>query len=236
MSLVNYYKQIPKNLLGEQLKYYNPRANALPFEHPMMLCILGATGIGHPQGGKTTIALNLINMMNCFDVINVFCSHPEEALYQFLQAKGDEPNSHIHITVTDDLSKLKPAQELDSKLQNLFLFDDIIHLPKDVQTKVWHYVLAIRKKNGSVWYIAPSFFKIPKEIRDNFTKLILKGVNNADDRKNIFKKYRGSATMKQMEDMYAHSDRDGSFFTINVIEHTPNLRFLDGFLQCYQIE
>ena len=108
----------------------------------------------------------------------------EEPLYSFLkeQLKGS-------ISFYDDINKLPKLNNIndgyDKTAQQLVVFDDQINADAARMAKVSEYYIRGRKKKLTIIFIAQSYYKIPKIIRQQINYLWLLKLSSAKDLKLI---------------------------------------------------
>ena len=236
-SLINFYDMINPDEI-DMPEYRNPNAHIVGIKHPMMGIIVGATGTGPKteSGGKTNLLLNLIYQMRCWDRIIVFCRNPKEPLYQLLKKMGGES-----VQVTNELDELPEIEDMPSGEQVLYVFDDLVSQPKNIQNRIWEYFLRARKgaggngSSGSCIYITQDHTSCPKHIRDNATHLFLKNLSKSRDLGVILSDFKIGHDARLLKHLAQLSQRDGSCMTIDIHEPDWNRKFRDGFSNCYQL-
>ncbi len=162
---IDWYRLVP-----EKHEYDNPNAHRVGIKHPFSMAIAGPTGCG-----KTQLLLDLIHHLGCFDRIIVFCRLKTEPLYELLRDHYDGD-----VLVTNDPDELKELnaeeveeEEVKNPDQTLMVFDDIIAQPTRVQNLILSHFISSRKTNRSCVVLGQSFFKIPRPVRLQCSKVIL---------------------------------------------------------------
>ena len=153
---INFYEKIPSSV-AHSTTHRNPNRDQHGIEHPLNAVICGSTGLGNQvkSGGKTTALLNLINAMNCFDKIFVFARNPEEPLYKYLKWAAERHASQYGgqgagmVQISNSLEELPSIDELNPREQSMYVFDDVVSQPKDVQKQIFEFFLRGRKSNCS---------------------------------------------------------------------------------------
>ena len=180
-------------------KRYRNKHPLLP-QHPFNMLIVGQTGCG-----KTNMLLNLILKFSSFDRLYIFSKHlhqPKMVLLNDIFDKVKEKTDEDILFMSNTLDDLPPVDEMDSELQNLIIFDDMICEPN--LTPVVDYFIRGRHSNCSSIFLSQIYTKIPRQIRLNThyfcffntpNRLEINIINNdcnyeleKDDFKNRFKK------------------------------------------------
>ena len=165
-SRPNIYNMLPKKYLKSS--YINPN-KSLPIKHPFRLCIVGSSGTG-----KTSSLIWLIEESKAFHKIYLYAKKLDEPLYEFLiddWKERSEKQGETLIEYSESLDDAVSFSEIDSSIQNLIIFDDMI-VQKNLKY-VEELFIRGRKSNCSVIFISQSYFKIPKIIRENSNFFLL---------------------------------------------------------------
>lgn len=234
---LDYYRIIADNTGEPEKEYRNPRSHLHGIVHPWRAIIAGMTGTG-----KTQLCCDLIRVCDNFDEVYVFTLFGED---DPIWGKLGLLFPDKKVTVTDNIGDIPDGEELikedDGKTQRLFIADDVQAAPNPVQKKIAHRFYTFRKCNGSVAYLAQSYFGCPKLCRDQASLVFLlqdMTANNIQNFKALAARYGDSNTIARM---YAHcgklnSGKDKSnFFWINCTGDELG-RFRCGFDQTLQVE
>ena len=160
---------------NENKKEHNLNWPYIP-DHPYRILIIGGSGTG-----KTNALLNLINNQQDIGKIYLYAKDPYEYKYQYLinerervgiNQKNDpkafiEYSNDIH-KVYENIDNYNPDQE--NKI--LIDFDDMIAdmiNNKKLISIVTELFIRGRKLNISLIFITQSYFKVPKDVRNNST-------------------------------------------------------------------
>ena len=152
MTVINF-----DEIIGKGNNYITD--NIFCIKHPTNCLITGKS-----NSGKTNILMNLIAQNCIYDKIHIFTNNSNDDKYIWLknQFKNDV---YIYINEVD-------FDKIDKNKINLVVFDDLVFSDKKIST----FFTQSRKINVSCVFIAHSFFKVDKLLRDNldyiiFTKL-----------------------------------------------------------------
>ena len=145
-------------------------------DHPYRILIIGGSG-----SGKTNALLNLINNQPDIDKIYLYAKDPYEAKYQFLINKKESTglkhsnDSKAFTEYSNDMHDVyKNIDDYNPDKENkiLIVFDDMIAdmiNNKKLNSIVTELFIRSMKLNISLVFITQSYFKVPKDIRLNFT-------------------------------------------------------------------
>ena len=162
----------------------NPNWPYIP-DHTYRILIIGGSG-----SGKTNTLLNLINNQPDIDKIYLYAKDPYEAKYQFLINKRErgginrlnDPKAFIEYfnnmhKVCKNIDNYNPNKE--NKI--LIVFDDMIAdmiNDKKLNSVVTELFIRGRKLNISLVFITQSYFKVPKDVRNNSTHFFIMKIPN----------------------------------------------------------
>ena len=140
--------------------------------------------------GKTNALLNLINNQPDIDKIYLCAKDPHEAKCQFLinERKNtklkhfNDPKTSIEYSndmqdVYKDIDQYNAGKER----KILIVFDDMIAdmiNNKKLNSVITELIIRDRKLNISLVFITQSYFKVPKDVRLNFTHLFIMKIPN----------------------------------------------------------
>lgn len=204
-KLINFYEVIDKKYLEKKLK--NPNKSIHGLDLPFRMVIVGASG-----SGKTSTALNIINIFGCFDYIRVITKNADEPLYNWLSEKGKKDKD---IIITEGIDTIPSVDEFDKKLNNLVIIDDLV-LEKNQQS-VDDFYIRCRKLNVSVIYISQSYFLINKVIRQNCNYIIIKKFGSVKDVQALMRDYSFGVDKKKLMEIYKFC-LEGSFNNFMLID------------------
>ena len=154
-------------------------------DHPYRILIIGGSGTG-----KTNALLNLINNQQDIDKIYHWAKDPYEGEYQYLINKRERVginhlnDSKAFIEYSNDMHDVyKNIDNYNPGKENkiLIVFDDMITdmiNKKKLNSIVTELFIRCRKLNISLVFISQSYFKVPKDVRNNNTHFFIMKVPN----------------------------------------------------------
>lgn len=222
MSVVNYYKLIPKKYL-EATNYYNPNVKQGALEHPFRCAIIGGSG-----SFKTNTAMNIINICNCFETFYIIAKKLDEPLYKWLIDTLSQISEDI-VHTGDKIEDVPMPQDVDNTKQTLIIIDDMINEDLKKAKGLNEMLIRGRKDNCSIIFISQTYFAIPKKIRNNCNYFILKEINNKNDIRSIATNFALNQTTDQIYDMYNRCSNDVNFFLIDLATKDRSLQFRKNF-------
>ena len=149
-------------------------------DHSYLILIIGGS-----VSGKTNRLLNLINNQPDIDKIYLYAKDPYEAKYQFLVNKREstglkhfnDPKAFIKYSIDmEDVYKNIEEYNLGKKRKILTVIDDMIAdiiNNKKLNPIVIELFIRGRKLNTSLVFLTQSCFKVPKDVRLNFTHFFI---------------------------------------------------------------
>ena len=154
-------------------------------DHAYRIFIKGGSGTG-----KTNALLNLINNQQDTDKIYLYAKDPYEDKYQYLINKRErvglkhfnDPKAFIEYS-NDMHSVYKNIDNYNLNKENkiLIVFDDMIAdmiNNKKLNSVVTELFIRRRKLNISLVFISQSYFKVPKDVRNNSTHFFIMKIRN----------------------------------------------------------
>ena len=207
MSRPNIYKLLPRKYLQDP--YINPNAR-LPIKHPFRLCIIGG-----PVMGKTSSLIWLIEESKAFHKIYLYARNLDEPLYRFLINEWEtrsEKQGETLIEYSESLDDVPSLKEVDERIQNLFIFDDMI-IEKNLK-QVEELFVRGRKSNTSVIFISQSYFKTPQTIHQNSNYFLLTPGFSGKNLTNIATDHTDSDELKKE---YRKYSKDGDLMLIDIV-------------------
>ena len=148
-------------------------------DHPYRILIIGGSGTG-----KTNALLNLMNYQQDIDKIHLYAKDPYEDKYQYLINKREsvglkhlkhfnDPKAFIEYSNDmHDVYKNIDNYNLNKENKVLIVFDDVVANMinnKKLNSIVTKLFIRCRKLNISSVFISQSYFKVPKDVRNNST-------------------------------------------------------------------
>ena len=122
---------------------------------------------GPSNSGKTNILLHMLYELLEFDKIYLFSKNLHQNKYQALLqdfAEKNQPQGWLrgHRGPQDEII---PLEELPVDNQKIVVFVDLVC--ESNQNSIINYFINGRHRNGCVIYLTQTFYKVPKNIRDN---------------------------------------------------------------------
>ena len=146
--------------------------------------------VGFSVSGKTNALLNLINNQSDIDKTYLYAKDPYKAKYQYLINKREKveldhfnypkafmDNSNDIQDVCKNIEDYNP----NKKRKVLIVFDDMIAdmiNNKILNPVVTELFIRGRKLGISIVFITQSYFKVPKDVRLNFTHIFIMKIPN----------------------------------------------------------
>lgn len=190
-GVTNFYKLI------KPTKVRNPNIDQHHIKLPARVLLLGNTG-----SGKTNELLHLLSMFSqgkgTFQNLCIYLRNIEEPLYQFLAEKVPE----TEFIEVKDVSDIKPLESFEDK--TLVVFDDLITLMSDrkIASAITEYFIRGRKLGITTIFLSQNYYDIPKIIRQQFTYVILKRINNMKDLSLILKEFPLDMSVDELKKIY----------------------------------
>ena len=169
---------------NENNKKQNPNWPYIP-DHPYRILIIGGSG-----SGKTNTLLNLIENHPDIDKIYLYVKDLYESKYQYLINKREcvdvnhlnDPKAFIEYSndIRDVLKNIN-NYNLDKENKVMIVFDDMIAdmiSNRKLNSIVTELFIRCRKLNISLVFINQSYFKVPKDVRNNSTHFFIMKIPN----------------------------------------------------------
>lgn len=216
MSIINFYELDEVKQLTPT--YHNPNYDddTMPLKHVERIIILAPSG-----GGKSNLLLSIIKAMNgTFQQIILFTQCKSEPLYEYLEKKIPYPAFQIF----EGIDEIKNF-DFDGleEVQTLIIFDDMVIESEKNHKKIINLFIRGRKMCGmcgiSVIYLTQSYYKVPKTIRSQATKLFIRKINTKRDLSLILSDCAANTTMEQMKNMYEYSCDADDITTFLLIDY-----------------
>ena len=173
-----------ENKTVQELRSHNLKWTYIP-DHPYRILIIGGSG-----SGKTNALLNLIHTQPDIDKIYLYAKDPYEAKYQYLINKRRKiglnrfnyPKAFIkYSNDMQDVYKNIEEYNTDKNRKILIVFDDMIAdmiNNKKLNSIITELFIRGRKLNISLVFITQSYFKVPKDVRLNYTHFFIMKIPN----------------------------------------------------------
>ena len=122
---------------------------------------------GPSNSGKTNILLHMLYELLEFDKIYLFSKNLHQNKYQnLLQDFAEKINPKVGYEVIEAHGdEIIPLEELPVDNQKIVVFDDLVC--ENNQNSIINYFINGRHRNCCVIYLTQTFYKVPKNIRDN---------------------------------------------------------------------
>ena len=200
-------------------------------DHPYRILIIGGSG-----SGKTTALLNLIHNQSDIDKIYLYVKDPYEDKYQYLINKREcvginhlnDPK--VFIEYSNDMHNVyKSIDNYNSDKENKVLidFDDMIAdmiNNKKLNSIVTELFIRSRKLNKSLVFISQSYFKVPKDVRNNSTHFFIMKIPNKRELQQIAINHSSDINSGDFIEIYRKcTDKPYSFLVIDTILPSNNL-------------
>lgn len=224
MSVRNYYQTIDKKYVGKQRTYDN--FDKVQIQIPFRLAIIGPSG-----AGKTNCLMNLIEQMNCFTRVYLFCKNLSEPLYAFLIDKLEKAGKKLKITIVSystDLGDVPDVESFNMDDNTLVVLDDMITEKSLLKHKnVSELFTRGRKQHVSVAFLSQSYYDIPSLIRKNLSYVIFKKMQTKNDIRRVLSEYSLGVDEKELIKLYNYAVEGGveSWFTIDLDQADMNMKF-----------
>ena len=218
---------------NENKKEHNLNWSYIP-DHPYRILIIGGS-----RTGKKNALLNLINNQQDIDKIYLYEKDLYEDKYQYLINKRERVGiNHLNypkafIEYSNDMHKVyKNIDNYNPDKENkiLIVFDDMIAdmiNNKKLNSIVPESFIRGRKLNISLIFITQSYFKVPKEVRNNSTHLFIMKIPNKRQLMQIAINHSSDINTKDFIEIYRKcTDKPYSFLVIDTTLPSNNsLRF-----------
>ena len=215
---------------NENKKKHNFNWPYIP-DHPYRILIIGGSGTR-----KTNALLNLINNQQDIDKIYLYAKDPYEDKYQYLINKRESVGlKHFNdpkafIEYSNDMHKVyKNIDNYNLNKENkiLIVFDDMIAdmiNNKKLNSIVTELFIRSRKLNISLTFITQSYFKVPKNVRNNTTHFFIMNIPNKRELQQIAINHSSYINTKDFIEIYRkRTDKPYSFLVIDTTLPSNNL-------------
>ena len=215
---------------NENKTMHNPNWLYIP-DHPYRILIIGGSGTG-----KTNALLNLIHNQLYIDKIYLYAKDPFEDKYQYLINKRESVginhlnDSKAFIEYFNDMHKVyKNIDNYNPNKENkiVIVFDDMIAdmiKIKELNSIVTELFSRGRKLNISLIFITQSYFKVPKDVRNNNTHFFIMKIPNKRELQQIAINHSSDINTKDFIEIYRKcTDKSYSFLVIDTTLSANNL-------------
>ena len=123
---------------------------------------------GPSNSGKTNILMHMLYRLLVYDKIYLCTKNLHQDKYQYMIDDFDKRvNPAAGYNVIEGANDVIPLEMLPTDNQKIVIFDDMVC--EKNQNDIIDYFMNGRQGNCSVIYLSQSYFKTPKNIRDNCT-------------------------------------------------------------------
>ena len=215
---------------NENKKDYNLNWPYIP-DHSYRILIIGGTG-----SGQTNVLLNLIHNQQDIDKIYLYAKDPyEDKLINNRESVGlkhfNYPKTFIEYSNDmRDVYKNIDNYNKDKENKILIVFDDMIAdmiNNKKLNSIVTELFIRGRKLNISLVFITQSYFKVPKDVRNNSTHFFIMKIPNKRELQQIAINHSSDINTGDFIEIYRKcTDKPYSFLVIDTTLPSNNpLRF-----------
>ena len=193
-------------------------------DHPYRILIIRGSGTG-----KTNALLNLINNQQDNDKIYLYAKDPYEDKYRYLISKRERVSiNHLNdpktfIEYSNDMNDVyKNIDNYNPNKENKILkvFDDMIAdmiNNKKLNSIVTESFTRGRKLNIYLVFITQSYFKDPKDVRNNSTHFFIMKIPNKRELQQIAINHSSDNNTKDFIEIYRKcTDKPYSFLAIGI--------------------
>ena len=186
---------------------------------------------GKSGSGKTNVMIDIVRKIMVWDKIYLCVKDSDEPLYKWFADKVREVEKHTGasiITVISDPAKIPYVQDMNRKVNNLLIFDDLVCEKDKMLKRVEEYYIRGRKMNCSCAFLSQSYYGIPRMIRKNCYYIILKHIGQESDLKRILSDYAElEVSFETLSKLYHKAIDSGTFnfFMIDLYTKNPDLKF-----------
>jgi hypothetical protein len=207
----------------------------LPDQKNFRMLVVGPSGCG-----KTNFLVNYICRFMKVERLYVLSKHLQQDKMEFLhrhfteientinkklRSKKKPENFKIIMSWVNNISEFPVVDDLDKNYKNVVIFDDIIFEP-DKNEKVSNYFVRSRHKNTSVFYLAQSFYAIPRKVRLNTTHYVLYNMPSLTEVSRIHKEVASDLTKNEFIDLFKDAIEDEDTYNFFFIDTLQKKKFL----------
>jgi hypothetical protein len=174
-SITNFSDILNESGDEDHMASYRQKHFLMPSKNFRML-LVGPSG-----SGKTNLLLNFLMKFIDYDKLYVYSPHLQQDCYKKLKNVLECVENKIGeeiLRMESTLDEMISPEELDSNMQNVFVFDDLVLSSKESQRKMTEMFVRGRHSNTSCFYLSQMYHRIPRDIRLNSTHLCIFDVCN----------------------------------------------------------
>ena len=187
-------------------------------DHPYRILIIGGS-----ESGKTNALLNLINNQPDIDKIYLYTKDPYEAKYQYLIKKREKvgldhfDDHKAFIKYSNDIHVYKNVEDYNQRKKRkvLIIFDDMIAdmiNNKKLNPIITELFIRGRKLNISIVFMTQSYFKVPKDVRLNYTHFFIMKIPNKRELQQIALNHSSDINFKDFMKIYKNTLKNHTRF------------------------
>ena len=209
-------------------------------DQPSRILITGGSG-----SGKTNALLNLINNQPDINKIYLYAKDPSEKKYQHLINKREKVGlNHFNdpkafMEYSNDMQDVhKNIEDYNpiKKRKILIVFDDMIADMTNnnkLNPIVTELLIRVRKLNNSIVFIMQSYFKVPKDVRLNFTHFFIMKIPNKRELQQTALNHSSDIDFKDFMNIYKKCTTEPYSFLVNdtILPSDDPLRFRKNLLE-----
>ena len=209
-------------------------------DQPSRILITGGSG-----SGKTNALLNLINNQPDINKIYLYAKDPSEKKYQHLINKREKVGlNHFNdpkafMEYSNDMQDVhKNIEDYNpiKKRKILIVFDDMIADMTNnnkLNPIVTELLIRVRKLNNSIVFIMQSYFKVPKDVRLNFTHFFIMKIPNKRELQQTALNHSSDIDFKDFMNIYKKCTTEPYSFLVNdtTLPSDDPLRFRKNLLE-----
>ena len=209
-------------------------------DQPSRILITGGSG-----SGKTNALLNLINNQPDINKIYLYAKDPSEKKYQHLINKREKVGlNHFNdpkafMEYSNDMQDVhKNIEDYNpiKKRKILIVFDDMIADMTNnnkLNPIITELLIRVRKLNNSIVFIMQSYFKVPKDVRLNFTHFFIMKIPNKRELQQTALNHSSDIDFKDFMNIYKKCTTEPYSFLVNdtTLPSDDPLRFRKNLLE-----
>ena len=219
---------------NENILEHNSKWPYIP-DHPYRILIIGGSNA----------LLNLINNQPDIDKIYLYAKYPYEKKYQHLINKREKVGLNHFNDPKGFMEYFNDMQDVYKNIEDynpmkkrkvLIIFDDMIAdmiNNNKINPIVTELFIRGRKLNISIVFITQSYFKVPKDVRLNFTHFFIMKIPNKREHQQIALNHSSDIDFKDFMNIYKKCTTEPYSFLVNdtTLPSDDPLRFRKNLLR-----
>lgn len=223
MEIRNFYELLPKQY-QENIKHY-PNEEKLNIQLNSRILIIGPSG-----SKKTSLLMNLISAMNCFNNFIICAKNTQEPLYRWLidtLKHVEEIKNQSLLHVCSSIAELPILDELNKNKTTICVLDDQIGDKQQILELANDWFIRSRKNSVTLVVISQNWFSMPTLWRNNCTYIFFKKLSNDSEAKRIL---RSLGVDDIVFNLYKQATlKSDDFFLVDRITDKEDLRYRHNF-------